>query len=321
MQRFSQKRAQNGRGVKRTPQRTAGSFPCLGVRVRDLCAIRKLAKSASSSALIICAGAALFLLTGCAKLQSRDQMNQGVQAFKAQKYADAVKHFKQAVQLDPQNQNAQLYLATSYMIQWVPGADSPDNQKNFKAAQQEFQDVLQRDPKNGLALAYMANMAYNNATGGSPEQKTAALEDARRWNIRRIEVDPKGAEAAEAYYYLGVINYTEAFAPIVSARVQEHVPPTNPGPLPDQKVKEQLKEKYDKSIDDGLDYLKKCLGIDKENDDAMSYVNLLLREKAALADSPDQAKALSAQADDWVNKSLDMKRIKASRPAKKTEAS
>jgi tetratricopeptide (TPR) repeat protein len=139
--------------------------------------------------LALCAGP-LLLATGCAKLQSRDEMNKGVQAYRNNKYADAVNHFKEAVQLDPSNQNAQLYLATSYMIQWVPGADSPDNKKNYDAAQAEFQKVLQQDPKNSLALASMASMAYNAATAGSQEQKAAALEEARKWNQRRMEVDP-----------------------------------------------------------------------------------------------------------------------------------
>ncbi|MBV9155355.1 MAG: hypothetical protein JO097_03780, partial [Acidobacteriaceae bacterium] len=76
-----------------------------------------------------------------------------------------------------------------------------------------------------------------------------------------------------------------------------------------------------KIIDDGIADLKKCLSIDKENEDAMSYMNLLLRKKADLEDSPDAAKADIAQAEDWSNKSVDMKRIKATRPAaKKTEA-
>jgi hypothetical protein len=53
----------------------------------------------------------------------------------------------------------------------------------------------------------------------------------------------------------------------------------------------------------------------------MSYMNLLLRKKADLEDTPDQSKADIAQAEDWSNKSLDMKRVKASRPAKSTQAS
>ena len=221
----------------------------------------------------------IVLASGCDKLKSRDQMNQGVQAYRNNHYAEAVKHFKEAVTLDPTNQNAQLYLATSYMIQWVPGADSPDNQKNYEMAKQEFQKVLQKDPSNSLALASMAAMAYNSATGGSPEQKLAALEDARKWNQRRIEVDPKDAEA---YYYLGVIDYAEALGPISTARVDERLRPDNPGPLPDVKTRNELTDKYAQLIDSGIDNLKKSLTINKENEDAMSYVNLLLREKAAL---------------------------------------
>lgn len=271
----------------------------------------RITKTKTLAPVFVCA--ALIVLSGCAKLESRDQMNKGVQAFKNNHYAEAVNHFKEAVRLDPTNENAQSYLATSYFIQWVPGADSPDNKKNYDMAQQEFQNILKKDPNNEQALASMANMAYNSATAGSPDTRKAAFEDARKWNERRIEAHPKDAEA---YYYLGVIDYYDALADIATARVNEKVSPNNPGPLPDKKVKEDLKDKYEKSIDTGLDQLKKALAIDKENEDAMSYVNLLLREKAALADTPEQAKAYANEANDWMDKSLNMKRIKASRPQK-----
>jgi len=273
-------------------------------------------KSPKLVAMVFCS-ALLALSTGCAKLQSRDQMNKGIQSYKGNKYADAVKHFQEAVRLDPTNANAQKYLATSYMIQWVPGADSPDNKNNYDMARKEFDNVLKNDPKDGLALASMANMAYNSATTGSPEQKAAALEEAKKWNERRIEVDPKDSEA---YYYLGVIDWAQAFTPIQTARVQVGMKGTDPGPIKDKKVRAELKEKYEKSIDEGLANLRKCLEIDKENEDAMSYLNLLLRKKADLEDTPDAAKADIAQAEDWSNKSLDIKKMKASRPAKKTEA-
>ena len=269
-----------------------------------------------SLTLVLCAG--IIALTGCAKLKSRDQLNQGVKAYTNNKYPDAVRHFKEAVELDPSNQNAQLFLATSYMVQWIPGADSPDNQKNFDMAKQEFQRVLDKDPKNSLALASMASMAFQSASSGTPEQKAAALEEARKWNNRRIEVDPKDSEA---YYYLGVINWAVVHPAIQTARVEAHMRPDDPGPLKDEKVRADLRARYWDKIQEGLDNLKKTLSIDKENEDAMSYYNLLLRERAALQDSPEAAKADVAQAEDWSNKALDMKRIKASRPAKNTAAS
>jgi tetratricopeptide (TPR) repeat protein len=253
----------------------------------------------------------LLIGTGCAKLKSRDEMNKGVQAYRGNHYAEAVNHFKKAVEYDPTNQNAQLYLATSYMIQWIPGAESPDNKKNYDMARKTFEEVLKKDPKNSLALASMASMAYNAASSGNPDQKVAALEEAKKWNERRIEVNPKDPEA---YYYLGVIDWAEAFPPLQTVRVQERMSPSDPGPIKDPKVRAQLKAKYEKLIDEGIENLKKCLSIDKENEDAMSYLNLLLRKKADLEDSPEASKADIAQAEDWSNKSLDMRRIKATRP-------
>lgn len=253
----------------------------------------------------------LLIGTGCAKLKSRDEMNKGVQAYRANHYSEAVNHFKKAVEYDPNNQNARLYLATSYMIQWIPGAESPDNKKNYEMARKTFEEVLKKDPKNSLALASMASMAYNAASAGNPDQKLAALEEAKKWNERRIEVNPNDAEA---YYYLGVIDWAEAFPPLQTARVQERMSPSDPGPIKDPKLRAQLKAKYEKLIDEGIQNLKKCLSIDKENEDAMSYLNLLLRKKADLEDSPEASKADIAQAEDWSNKSLDMRRIKATRP-------
>ncbi len=258
----------------------------------------------------------LFFSVGCAKLKSRDELNKGVQSFRNNKYADAVHHFKEAVNLDPTSENARAYLAVSYMVQWVPGAESPDNKKNYDMARRTFNEILEKQPTNSMALAYMASMAFQTAATGSEDQKHAALEEARKWNERRIEADPKDAEP---YYYLGVIDWSEAFPPIRAARAEEKLKPDDPGPLKNAKVKDELKAKYDGMIDKGLEQLTKCLDIDKENEDAMSYMNLLYREKADLADSPEAAKDLVSKAESWADKSLEMRKIKASRPAKKTD--
>jgi tetratricopeptide (TPR) repeat protein len=268
----------------------------------------------------VMAAAAAFIVLGasCAKLKSRDEMNRGVQAYKNAKYVDAVNHFKSAVELDPTNQNAQLYLATSYMTQWVPGADSPENNRAQKAAKQEFIKVLDKDPQNKIALASLASMSYSQAGFGTPEQKSEALGEAKKWNLKRVEVDPNDAEA---YYSLGVIAWAEAYPNIQTERVKLNMKPDDSGPIKNDKVKTELKEKYGKAIDDGLSSLQKAIDIDKENDDAMTYLNLLLRKKADLDDTADEAKADVAKAEEWANKSLDIKKVKASRPKEKQQAS
>src|SRR5271163_1652913 len=99
--------------------------------------------------------------TGCDKLKSRDDINKGIAAFKNAKYGDAVELFKQAAVLDPDNPNARLYLATSYMSQWIPGAESPENLAFASMAKDEFLKVLEKDPVNTTALASLASIAYN----------------------------------------------------------------------------------------------------------------------------------------------------------------
>ena len=84
--------------------------------------------------------------TGCEKLRARDQLNKGVAQFKSAKYAEAVEHFKTAVDLDPQFPVARLYLATAYMSQYIPGAESAENMQMAKAAEDHFLEVLKQDP-------------------------------------------------------------------------------------------------------------------------------------------------------------------------------
>ena len=63
-----------------------------------------------------------------------------------------MEHFKQAVRLDPTNPNARLYLATSYLSQWIPGAESPENVELATRARDEFMKVLEQDPNDTTAL-------------------------------------------------------------------------------------------------------------------------------------------------------------------------
>lgn len=260
--------------------------------------------------LITSAGLVLLLGTGCDKLKSRDQLNRGVQAYKNAKYGEAIDNFKTAISLDPSNPNARLYLATAYMTQWIPGAESPENVKLADQAKQEFQSVLDKDPKDKIALASLASLAYNQAGSLTGDAKLAKLNEARDWNLKLIEADPK---SKEAYYSLGVIAWSKWYPALGTAKSQLGMKPEDPGPIKDKKVKEELKAKYSGIIEEGIQNLQKALEVDPEYDDAMAYLNLLIRERADLADTPEQYKQQTDIANDWVQKSLDTKKKKAAR--------
>lgn len=254
--------------------------------------------------------ALILMITGCEKLKSRDHINHGIAAFKAAKYADAVDHFKLAIALDPTNPSPRLYLATSYMQQWIPGADSPENLQMAKQAREEFMKVLDTDPNEKTALASLASLAYNEASSLPAEKKLEKLNEAEKWNNKIIEVDPKDKEA---YYYLGVISWAKWYPQWMIARANLKMRPEDPGPIKDKKVKDTLRTQYASIIDQGTQNLQKALEIDKEFDDAMAYTNLLVREKADLVDSPEEYKKQIEVADAWVQKALDTKKIKQAR--------
>src|SRR5450755_4534776 len=103
---------------------------------------------------------ALFALIPALLCAQNEAMNQGIAAFKNGNYQRAVELFQRAVDQDPSAVTPHVYLATVYMSQWIPGAQSPQNIANARMAEREFQRVLQMDSANQTALASLASLAY-----------------------------------------------------------------------------------------------------------------------------------------------------------------
>jgi len=264
---------------------------------------------------ILVAGIGLLILfaSGCDKLRSRDALNHGVQAYKGAHYTEAVEHFKTAVQLDPDNTMPRLYLATAYMSQYIPGAVSPENVQLADEAKTEFMKVLDKNPSDTTVLASLASLSYQQAQSMPDlDQKLKKLDEAKEWYLKLIAADPQNKEG---FYSLAVIDWVKWYAAWMRARQDLGLKPEEPGPLKDKKVKEQLQTQYGAVIDDGMKNLQKALDIDPQYDDAMAYMNLLIREKADLDDTPEQYKIDTDKADQYVQKALDTKKMKAKRAA------
>jgi tetratricopeptide (TPR) repeat protein len=246
--------------------------------------------------------ALLLFASGCNRLQSRDNLNKGVREYKNAKYAEAVKFFQKAI--EPDFTTARLYLATAYMSQWIPGADSEENNRYAKAAEDNFKLVLEKDPNDKLALASIASIYYN--------QKK--FDQAKEWNERLLKVDPQNKEAL---YTLGVIAWGHAYPIRGEARAKLSMKPEDPGPLKDKKVREEVKEKNLAIVQEGIANLEKAVAIDPNYDDALAYLNLMHRELADLAETTEEYKKEIAIADDYVQKTLDAKKRKAEEAEKK----
>jgi tetratricopeptide (TPR) repeat protein len=245
--------------------------------------------------------AALMILstTACNKLQARDHLNKGVQAYKNSKFEQAIDHFQKAVQLDPSLVNAKLYLATAYAQQYIPGADTPENNRFAEQAIDEYKEVLQVDPKNinsikGIAYLYL-------------QMKKFPL--AKEYYKKASEADPNDPEP---YYSVAVIDWTQTYVPRQEERAKLGMKPEESLPAKDKKVCAEIKEKNTANVQEGIDNLNKALQLRPDYDDAMAYMNLMYRERADIQCDDTSARAADLKtADEWVDKTMATKKAKA----------
>jgi TonB family protein len=87
--------------------------------------------------------------------------------------------------------------------------------------------------------------------------------------------------------------------------------PQDSGPIADPAVRRTLSAQYGPLIEGGLQALTKALEIRPDYDDAMAYMNLLIRERADLRDNDAEYRQDVASADEWVQKALAAKRAKS----------
>jgi tetratricopeptide (TPR) repeat protein len=249
--------------------------------------------------------AALVMLsaTGCDKLEARDNLNKGVKAYKDSKFEQAIEHFQKAVSLDPSLINARLYLATAYAQQYIPGADTPENNHYAEQAIDQYKQVLAVEPKNinsikGIAYLYL-------------QMKKFPL--AKEYYEKASQADPNDPEP---YYSVAVIDWTQTYVPRQEERAKLGMKPDESLPAKDKKVCAEVREKNAANVQEGIDNLNKALQLRPDYDDAMAYMNLMYRERADIqCDDPAARAADLKTADEWVDKTMAVKKAKAEKQA------
>jgi len=254
------------------------------------------------------AAATLAILSslGCDKLRARDQLNKGVTAYKNAKYEEAIDHFQQSVALDPHLINAKMYLATADAQQYIPGADTPDNNKMAEQAIEQYKRVLEmknaaRDQKVNAAKG-IASLYYN----------MKKFDEAKKYNHMVSEMDPNDPDP---YYSIGVIDWAVCYPLRMEERAKLGMKPDenlNSKNKDQKKICEELKTKNWPAIQEGIDSLNKAIQLRPDYDDAMAYLNLMYREKADVECDDLAARQEDLKtADHWVDQTLITKKAKA----------
>jgi tetratricopeptide (TPR) repeat protein len=226
----------------------------------------------------------------------------GVEAYKRYKFDDAIAHFEQAVAKDPANIRARHYLATAYAQRYIPGADMEDNQEVGERAIEQYLKVIELTPPNGETINAVKGIAYIDL-------QMKRYDEAKAYYRKATELEP---EDPESYYSIGVIDWTETYQPRQEERAKLGFKPEASLPAKNPNVCDMLRAKNWDKVQEGIDNLNKAIQLCPDYDDAMAYMNLMYRERADLqCGDPSARKADLATADDWVDKTIAIKKAKA----------
>jgi len=206
-------------------------------------------------------------------LQAGATMTQGIRAYNEARYDAAIEYCQEALRLDPKLTDAELCLGIAYSRRFVPGNPSPENQALAQKSIERFENALKKDPNNLTALVGLATV-YQSAD---------QVQKAREYYLRIEQLEPLNPIP---FYSVGALDWIIAF---------------------DKRTPKTVEDKA-RIVDEGLQQVDVAIALYPDYYDAMTYKNLLLREKAQLTSDSVEKSRLIAEADDWFNKALGVRK-------------
>lgn len=276
--------------------------------------------------LVVCCS--LLVAGGCDNLKIRMAMVRGNKAYKAQKYDDAIKEYKNIVALDPNNVHANYLIAISNLAQYHPGSPHPKDKAFAEESIKYFEKTMQL-PALGSTPAEQKEWAdklqkyYLSllSSAGREDKAVAYLEQRRQKTPNDVGVIqalagqyaksdfPKALEAftkvaelqptKEHWYTVGVVCWERSYKGGIA--------------VSDDERKELIAK--------GQEALKKALAQDPEYFEALSYVNLLWREQAKVYANEGNREGFDMAmktADETVQKALAARKKKQATAAAKS---
>ncbi|HEY2171079.1 MAG TPA: tetratricopeptide repeat protein [Candidatus Angelobacter sp.] len=229
-----------------------------------------------------------------AKVSARNEVNDGVQAFRQAHYDDAIAHFEQAVALDPDFIMARLYLAATYLQVFEPGVDAPENVVLATRALEQYSEVLRSNPSDVESLKGLAYLKL----------QLNDFDEARQAYAKAIALNPADPELL---YAAAVANWSIADRDITAEKAKLDAE-TEYSLILSEGCSE-VRAKSLAVIDSGIAMLNKAISLRKDYIDAMNYMNALYRLRAELeCGSKKNFKADIKQSEEWVARAVAAKK-------------
>jgi len=248
------------------------------------------------------------LLSGCHKFQARMELKRGNDLYKEEVYRDALEQFQKGLELDPGATFAWRSVGLSAMALYRPGLDTPDNRKYAAVAVDAFKKYLASFPDDDKVEEYLITTLINNKDYDEAlsRLRTQAQTEPPKPGVNGVIVATltKAGRLEEAYEWAKKrpdpsVLYSVAVAAWDKAYNDPMLDKVSRG----------------KFVDLGLEASEHALRLKPDYFEAMTYYNLLFRERAKLEEDPLKAQEWYAKAEEWRDKAIAARDAQAKKEA------
>jgi tetratricopeptide (TPR) repeat protein len=246
---------------------------------------------------------------GCNQLKARQEIKKGNDFFKAGQYQTALAAYQDALRLDPGEKKLHKNIGLAYMGMYQPGSKHPKDleyaakaiehlkiyteaypsdrkareflvsmylaTERYDDAIAFYQQLVQENPKDTKAMQSIAQMYF----------KKGDVDNALKWLHRRLDAETSPEAKAEVYYFIGVQAWDRSY----------NFPDINP-------------VERARIVDEGIDALNKALQVKPDYFEALSYLNLLYREKAKIEADPAKKQEYVDTANKYLQQALELRK-------------
>ncbi|HEY3203388.1 MAG TPA: tetratricopeptide repeat protein [Thermoanaerobaculia bacterium] len=250
---------------------------------------------------------AVTILSGCNKIKSKQEIKRGNEFLKASQYGSALAAYEEAMRLDPGEKKLNKHVGLAYMGLYQPGSKHPKDLEFAQKAIDHLKAYAEAYPEDTKAREYLVSMYLNaeryddaidfykndllkrNPKDSKAMQSLAMLyfkkgdfDNGVAWVKKRLEFEGNNPEV---YYLIGVQAWDRSY----------NVPDLDPA----------LRAKI---VDEGLQSLNKALELKPDYFEAVSYINLLYREKAKMESDPAKRQEYTDTANKYLQQALEMRK-------------
>jgi len=263
--------------------------------------------------------AAIVIGPGCNGFRERVFLKKGNELYTAQKYEEAIKQYEELLKIHPQSWDGNYLTSVSYLALYHPGSEHPKDKEYAEKGLASFErtleltapspEVREKTEKFYLsfldstgdkdkAIAYLEKQLATRPNDLALINQIATLYQKKGDFTKALEYFEKRANMdasnKETWYTLGVNCWARSY---------------HGGLAVSQEEREAV-------VDKGIKALDRALAIDPNYFEALSYINLIYREKAkALATVGKNAEAgeAYAKADEYQKKAIDLRKAQAAK--------